>query len=74
MEHQQLQILPPGLPQQHAHRLVGLVERGERQLVADNGIQSGDAVDGLRHLLYPALGQADHIDPRLTGRGVGRST
>ncbi len=72
MEDQQLQILPLGLPQQHAHRLVSVIERGQRQFVADDGLQGRDAVDGIGQLLHPALGQANHIDARATGRRGGQ--
>lgn len=72
MEHQQLQILPLRLPQQHAHRLIRLVQRGHRQLVADDGVQAGDAVDRIRQLLYPRLGHADHVDARPARRRGGQ--
>ena len=75
MEHQQLQILPLRLPQQHAHRLIRLVQRGHCQLVADDGVQAGNAVDRIRQLLHPRLGHTDHVDARYRpAGGVGRST
>jgi len=69
MEDQQLQLLPPGLPEQHAHHLVRLVEGRHGQLVTDDGLQGRRAVDRIRHLLHPALGHADNVDARTPGRG-----
>jgi len=64
MKDQQLQLLSPRLPEQHAHRLIRLVEGRHGQLVADDGLQGGHAVDRVRQLLHPRFGHADHVDAR----------
>ena len=69
MKDQQLQLLSPRLPEQHAHRLIRLVEGRHGQLVADDGLQGGHAVDRVRQLLHPRFGHADHVDARPTRRG-----
>lgn len=72
MEHQQLQILPLRLPQQHAHRLIRLVEGGHRQFIADDGLQGRHLIDRIRQLLHPGLGHADHVDARPAGGRGGQ--